>query len=292
MASDEKPEESKGRRKKDGWDMLQALSGVMLGAVGLYFTFTVNREQDRSRRYQTATQIMSSREQSEMTFRATMFGTLLDRLLSTVPPPEQQLTVLRLFEHNFHDAFNGRAFFDALEARAPDARNPQEFLRHLSALGAEVSSQEEGLVEAALGEPSPNLWLTTGSDTTVWLRGNGSGEHADSHQVDVALLAVEAYRARVRLTVLSGHDSSTAAPAEFWVEYFDTPFTDNRLLPDGHRLALMLKSTNPGERADGGRAQLKLVQFPAHYIVTGYRPSVEHVTEMLGEMRNGAARQH
>lgn len=288
MATDETKADDRARRRKDGWDILQALSGVMLGLVGLYFTFTVNREQDRSRRYQTATQLMSSREQSEMQFRATMFGTLLDRLLSSDRAPEQQLTVLRLFEHNFHDSFNGRAFFDALESRAGSARNRDEFLQHLSALGREVSFQQEGLVDAALGTSSPSLSLGEGAGTTVWIRADGYGDHADSHRVDITLLEVEPYRARVRLVVANGHNADEAEPNEFWVEYFDTPFTDNRLLPDGHRLALILKNAD----AASNRARLKLVRFPAHFIVTGYRPSVEHVTEMLGEMRAGGTRGH
>ena len=66
---------------------------------------------------------------------------------------------------------------------------------------------------------------------------------------------------------------------KFEVSYFDTPLTDNILLPDKHRFAITLKETNM--KADPHEATLNVFEFPADYVTTGYRPSISEANKML-----------
>ena len=68
---------------------------------------------------------------------------------------------------------------------------------------------------------------------------------------------------------------SADAQKRFWISFSDSPFSDNTILPDRHRLAFVLKS------ADSSGAVLKVIEFPAGYIIAGYRPSLDQLDPIL-----------
>ena len=65
----------------------------------------------------------------------------------------------------------------------------------------------------------------------------------------------------------------------FEVSFYDTPFKDNLLLPDGHRLAFLLKEVTPS--SEPRLARLKVIEFPADYVLSGYRPSLAELKRII-----------
>ena len=279
-------------KHKDRWDKAQVLATFFLGCVGLIFTYMVQNQQEENRKSQVetqeenrksqlATQIMSQREQSEMSFRGTMFQSILKELLTTGAGIEKRMTVLRLFQENFHDTFNGRAlvYFLADEAKRKKQR---VILSELIALGRQVSAAQESQVEASVGKKFESFWLNEGESETKSFGFDTGGVHQDSHEMTIKLNRVTETGAEVRIK-LPDKDSDDREGKRLEVSYFDTPFGDNKILPDHHRFAVVLKDTDLMHWPHS--AKLKVVEFPAHYVVNGYKPSVDRVEEMLQEMK-------
>lgn len=109
---------------------------LFLGVVGLIFTYVIDVQQEKNRSNQMAVQIMSQREQSEIDFRQKMFGVLVTELLDPKVDVRERVTRLKLFQHNFHDIFNGRALFDVLEkdARSLPKRERDDLIHDLVSL--------------------------------------------------------------------------------------------------------------------------------------------------------------
>ena len=125
---------------------------LFLGVVGLVFTYVLDVRQERNRKNQMAVQIMSQREQSEMDFRQKMFEVLVADLLNPKVDVRERVTRLKLFQHNFHDIFNGRALFDVLEKEAGNSPEQErdDLIHDLVSLAKEVTVAQELLVGAKL----------------------------------------------------------------------------------------------------------------------------------------------
>lgn len=314
-----KGEDAYGAKSKDFWDKIQVLGPAILGAAGVLITGMLNHHESEKREKEAAVQIMNQREQSDMGFRAKIFEVLLGRLLKN--DPAEQVAVLRVFQHNFHETFNGRGFFDGLArlalADSAGIAGRQSLLRELHSIARETSAQQERIVESNVHKEFPLFRVPVGdSATVVVLLGeeDSSGERSlqfavkvgcdlegesdrlnreHAHRVCVFLDSVypdtltggDSVRLGVRFDSAHVKGDSIEIPAarravaksrrHFSVSYFDTPFTDNSLLPDGHRLAIVLKGV------DSSGADLKVLEFPEDYIVSGYRPSAHLVREML-----------
>ncbi len=299
--------------KKDIWTKLQVLSTIFLSAVGLFFTFVHQNIQEQNRKWQAATQILSSREISEMEFRQRIFDTVLNKLLNSSRDIEERVTILRLFQHNFHDVFNGRAFFDVLKDEA-ETSGRSELVRELYSIGQEIAGIQESIVEANLkegeivkyrvyknGNPSPDsgsgfpeITLSEGDSVEINLVTVEHEAPADTHKIKIILKSVNSENAvDVNLTILSSHSQNAhntgknPEPIEFEVSHFDVPFTDNTILPDGHRISIMLKKACYWEHEYPGsphKATLKIIEFPVHYIISGYRPSLNHLQDIFDEL--------
>jgi len=144
----------------------QVAATVFLGAVGLIFTVIQNNQQEQNRKdqfdlqqrdqkAQLGLQIISQRELSEMDFRQKMFEVLVAELLDREVHVREWVTRLQLFQHNFHDIFNGRALFDGLEKEAmrlPSQEERDDIIHDLVSLAKEVTQAQELLVGAKLYE--------------------------------------------------------------------------------------------------------------------------------------------
>lgn len=256
----------------------QVIATASIGLAGLLFTL----QQEQNRKAQTAVELMSHREEAEIGFRKQMFDTMILGLLDNKRPVEERFTVLKIFQHNFHDLFNGRALFDVL---AEDAKvqlgntSPRyrDFIDHLVSLAKEVNRSQEQLV----GGDVRIFKLIKDSLYTISLDFKDE-EHAhskskESHIAYLRLDLVKENSVYVNLRLLDQDEMIDTSVDSFWVSYYDAPLTDNILLKDGHRFAIVLKEVNPNSK----EATLKLIHFPAHYVTTGYRPSIERVNEML-----------
>ena len=284
---------------KDIFDILSALGPALLALMGVIFTGMVNRHLDALHTESISTSMMTERESAELQFRKDMFKELLDRLLDDRTDLETRIAVFGLFEQNFHDSFNGRGLFDLLDRRvhAEASRKGVEVTRlrgELGSIAADVRKSEEDIVVAdAMGDPGMSdrkLALMTSypmrRDTTIAV---GNSVHLaisllgeDKHDVTVRLVRMDPDSgARVTLEFRE-RPGSVPEVGSFWVGYFDTPFADNTMLPEGHRLALMLES----RIGDGSMnsARIRLLEFPSDIVVSGYRPSLRYVRRMISEV--------
>jgi hypothetical protein len=76
---------------------------------------------------------------------------------------------------------------------------------------------------------------------------------------------------RIQGSVQHRSATSDVATVNFTVTWFDFPMTDNTLLADGNRFALVLSSVLSRE-IPLKNARLKIVWFPKHYFTPRERP--------------------
>ena len=270
-------------RKGEAARWAQVGATIFLGVVGLIFTHRTDAQQEENRKNQMAVEIMSQREQSEMDFRQKMFEVLVAELLNPKVDLHDRVTRLKLFQHNFHDIFNGRALFDVLEkeARKLPEHERDKVIKELVSLAKEVTVAQVLLVRA-----KPIVFKTrVGDSVVVHLEILQKGKHAQGendkrsneggHEIYVKLMKVTAYAIEVEVII----DTEKARKLKFEVSFFDAPLTDNTLLPDKHRFAITLKETNM--KVHPHEATFSVFEFPADYVTTGYRPSIREANEML-----------
>lgn len=279
-----------------GW--AQVSTTAFIGLVGVLFTLLTTHQQEKNRKTMMAVQLMSQREQAETSFRSEMFQTMLQGLLGPeTAAPTERLAILRLFQHNFHDMFNGRAFFDVLEKDSinvdPDDR--EKFIKDLTSLAREIGGLQENLIESLTEKRFKTFTLPVNANTTIDIpqRSDKDDKDGEHHRLWIRLDSVMKNRVRVFVDFDFHVPTDTAPPPDtmtfspdtvtFWVEYFDTPFTDNTLLMDGHRIAFILKYANTVVYPR--QAMFKVIEFPANFILSGYRPSVKYVDELFAEIK-------
>jgi len=275
----------------------QVAATVFLGVVGLIFTVIQNKQQEdnrqaqiqlqeQNRKAQLGLQLMSQRELSEMDFRQKMFEVLVNQILDPKVHVRERVTRLQLFQHNFHDIFNGRALFDGLEKEAmklPSQEERDDIIHDLVSLAKEVTRDQELLVGA---KPTEIKDIIEGESITVQLKFE-QNNHADSeeqehsdeneHKIKIKLIKVEARVVEVQVTI--DPESAESKPLGFDVSYFDAPLTDNTLLPDKHRFSITLKETNIIEYPY--KATLNVFEFPADFVTTGYRPTITEANKLI-----------
>ena len=298
----------------------QVAATVFLGVVGLIFTVIQNNQQEdnrkaqfllqqvnqkaqiqlqeQNRKAQLGLQLMSQRELSEMDFRQKMFEVLVNKLLDPKVDVRERVTRLQLFQHNFHDIFNGRALFNRLEKEAlklPKREDRDETIHNLVSLAKEITRDQELLVGA---KPTEIKDIIVGNSTIVNLKSDhdshepseeqapseepeNSHEHSEepenSHKIKIKLIKVRARSVEVQVTI--NHDTAEARTIQFDVSYFDAPLTDNTLLPDKHRFAITLKDTNINKHPY--KATLNVFEFPADFVTTGYRPMITEANKLI-----------
>lgn len=284
----EKTNRFKGWRKKvirffepvEEWG--QTISTLFLGIVGIIFTISNTKNLKENSNVMMATQLMSNREKSETDFRQTMFLPLINQVLDTSLLLEKRFTVFQIFQNNFNDLFNSRALFDVLDEAAKkmndtkDSVLANEIHERLISL-ARKTNQDQGLLIS--GNQIIKDSISEGkSFCTIF---DNKHDTKESHRVKITVDSVkkEYVMARVILN-LGSEDSITLNNGDaFKISYFDSPLTDNILLPDKHRIAVTLE--NIFQENGMYKAKLKIIHFPAEFITTGYRPSVKFVKDIL-----------
>jgi hypothetical protein len=277
-------------KKKDWWDKGDIIVKALLTFAGIWFTLNFNANQERNRQAQAATTLMAQREQNDMDFRQKMFSSAFEALLKDTVGFRTKLTRLQLLQDNFQAEFNARALFDELASQAA-GRGKAELISELISMARHASDMQTALVMASVPESE------AGVDTLMVERTVGKGDSVivqvrckaephrhphHEHDVKINIFSIpDTTEAKVKLTV-DGARFNHGHP--FGVTYFDMPFTDNTLLPDGHRIALILEDI-PAARDS---ATLRVIEFPAEYVLSGYRPSLARMNDLLEDRREGA----
>ncbi|HEV8284482.1 MAG TPA: hypothetical protein VGQ09_09235 [Chitinophagaceae bacterium] len=291
-------------KPKDKWEKLDIISKALLSLAGLAFTilFTSlqtktqkleNKRQEYNRRYETSAQLFNQREQSEMDFRQRIFDALLTKVMNHKIPICDRIAVLRLFQHNFHDIFNGRSFFDLLETEVTTNTHlcdsvKSKLVNDLVSIAREATGRQEAVIESnqekkVIYKVEPSTSCVKGTQFPIFIAKekdtinvelNCEGITGTQHVARVILDSILNENA-VQVQVKFKDDNEGLPP--FIVGYYDTPYTDNILLPDGHRFSLILKNVN----RDLKTAKFKILEFPHDLIIAGFRPSIKMVNKIM-----------
>ncbi|HTJ51896.1 MAG TPA: hypothetical protein VL443_20690 [Cyclobacteriaceae bacterium] len=263
----------------------QIISTVSIAIVGAVFTFYTNKrsteliaQQEKDRTSQMATQLMAQRENSETDFRQTMFPQLIKQILDDSLPLKQRVSVFELFENNFNDIFNSRSLYDALWNKA--VHNKDEKIKmDLIDLARYISAKQESQINQL--EYRKILFCLPGKDTIDYIfddETNTEKEHVQIHLVSIQENKISITMS-IRYNDERGRVININNADQFNVSYFDTPFSSNFMMPDGHRLALILEEIDYTHNPHSAR--LDIVHFPADYVTVGYRPSIRQVNEIV-----------
>ncbi len=191
-----------------------------------------------------------------MDFRQRIFDALLTRVMNHHIPICDRIAVLRLFQNNFHDIFNGRAFFDLLENEVTNDTRlcdsvKTKFIDDLVSIAREATSRQEAVIESNEEKQVAFPIVTIKEKATTNVEVNREGKIGTQHIATIfldSILNENAVRVQLKFK-----DDNDALPL-FIVGYYDTPYTDNILLPDGHRFSVCVRAS--GHRALGNYSAL------------------------------------
>jgi len=250
----------------------QIISTLSIAIVGGLFTLSNNHEQEKNRASQMATQLMAQRENSETDFRQTMFPQLIKQILDDSMPLQQRVSVFELFENNFNDIFNSRTLYDVLWNKA-DSVKDEKIKTDLIKLARYIGAKQESQIN--LQEHREILFLPD-KDSIKYT-------FDEEECVQIHLMSIQENKISITMTIKYNDDIGRIIKInngdQFNVSYFDTPFTNNFMLPDGHRLAIILEEID--YQHEPKSARLDLVHFPADYVTIGYRPSIQRLNEIV-----------
>lgn len=279
------------RRRPRRWSGI-TLAGLiaLLGSVG---TCVFNQEQEATRvaemekqERQSLYTLITQREQYALDFRAKSFQMLLDKLLDQRQDVSGKIAILRHFSLNFPGRINARVFFDMLAheiAKLPAKERPG-VEADLMSLAAGISNAEQEEVEAAAKKRFPTVWLEVGKPTTVILQGDEF--HKDLHEVTLRFHGVDTqeFPPSAAMDVSIVDEGDTVRTPVFGLSCFDTPAVDYTILPDGHRVSVVLKDAISRVGPPNQRVRVKVVQWPVHYVMDGDTPQGAEISEMVDEL--------
>ncbi len=275
----------------------QITATLAIGLAGILFTITNSSEQEKNRKNIMATQIMSDREKSETDFRQSMFRPLIEQVLNDKLSLENRFNVFQIFQSNFSDLFNSRPMYDILWKKAKQEIDSnknvdadRDIIKRLISLARMTNEKQEGLIGAHPKEKSEKKLAR--HDTLCWTytEKDGDGDEEGKEEIKIIVDSITADGIKIRMTAsffdLKEKDTSVIVANNgrpFGVSYFDSPFTDNTLMPDGDRIAVILEDLNPDDKPDS--ATIRIIHFPADFVTVGYRPSINKLNELIGNKK-------
>lgn len=300
---DEESKKAENKLKK-----LSAYGGiitpVVVAVLGIIFTLNNSIQEKRNRDNAMATQLMAERERAETDFRQLMFEPLIAQILNESSPLDKRMTTFKLFQNNFNDLFNSRALFDALADTAQklidkcDLVTGPRIMRELISLARETN-ESQGLLLGVNGSHLiiDSVWQGLTVDTFFIEEKDESRifikEPDTLHSIIIIIDSVKHDYIKVKIE-FPKENLKLNNGKEIKVSYFDSPLTDNILLPDGDRIAVVLVDLWEVEdplycRIDTStapkKAKIKIIHFPAGYVTAGYRPSINRVNDLINEAK-------
>ena len=264
-------------KKKDVWDIVQALSGPLIGlfaaiAVALFGFFGTKymeiwKEQETKSRL--LADIMSRREAAENELRKDMFKPIIESFLKADPDDfEDQVTSLEVLTYNFHESIDLSPLYKRLHTRISQCRDAVRREQCLGRLreAAEVIKYKQIITLEPQGRKhdftieNVNLQTKTGSLVTEEEL-NGVKR---SFEIFIDGFNPETKELKVRLyvtTVDEGGEpvAGSTVESKFPLGLFAFPSIDNTRLTHDQRVAIVLKTIEPPA------AVLTLIYFPGSY---------------------------
>lgn len=297
--------------------LLVPISVALVGTLGTQYlarqqaaqTAERDRLQGAETRDRLYVELQTSRERVESELRRSMFESVIRTFLrpESRDPPELVLA-LELLAYNFHEVIDLGPLFKHVEtivraAPSPDTR--EQYARRLERAASEVIDKQLAALKDASAIFYDDVFFDELEKHPEGVRlfksdeGNpddkGIIELAKTHdsrtfaQVDILWHDPANKELRVRLWVYRVSAAEIAkgevlAPVTevdivFKVGFFDFPMIDNTRLANGKRVALVMRSWDPG------RADVALAYFPGSRASLKEKPYYEDLVEQLKRER-------
>jgi hypothetical protein len=294
--------------------LLVPISVAFVGILGTYFLHSQQATEANSRLLQQAAEtrgrlyveLQTSREKADSDLRKSMFDTVITTFLKRESrEPAELILALELLAYNFHEVIDLGPLFKHVEAMLrpiqPETLREQ-YGKRLERAAAEVTDKQLAALKDAstiayddvffdlLDAHPEGIHVFDQSMNNV--DGNGGiiqlAETSDATtfaQVDVLGADEKNKELRIRLWVYHVPRTATTpekAPAivteidiDFKVGFYDFPMIDNTRLANGRRIAVVLRSWEPG------RAEIALAYFPGSRASLKEKPYYEELIEQL-----------
>lgn len=252
----------------------------------------------------TALTMLSEREQAESNLRATMFSNLItpvagpqkDREIS----PKREKLLVELLALNFHENFELKPLMEFVYKKLPpdEKKSLRSVARRITTRQI-ASLLKEGdeknrtdiqqLTFIELPQKPPRTKPEIEADNVnkqylTYLSSSGTGaplglylkkESPDGNwllDIHVSEPDPENENIGVDILVQSKSESSHSMKITFTLTPFDFPLTDNTLLADGNRFAMILDKIDINENTKLKTVMLRLIWFPKNYFTPRERP--------------------
>ncbi len=268
------------------WSQIGATA--LIGIAGIVFTISNSFNESSRQQNEMATQLMSSREKSETDFRQNIFKPLIDQVFNHSLPLETRFYEFELFQNNFNDLFNSRSLYDVLwdEAQkkstiknADSVKAGRSIMDKLIKLAKYTNAQQELLISHEIHD---TILTINGTFSPSFNDGNGD----ETIQLKLLMIDTSEFKKDVVITLRiecneKNHKEDRRIihinnGNSLSVSYFNSPLSDNFLMPDGDRIAVILEDVKGRDKAF-----IRIVHFPADYVTVGYRPSLSRVNELI-----------
>ncbi|VAX34208.1 hypothetical protein MNBD_NITROSPIRAE03-1748 [hydrothermal vent metagenome] len=301
MSNEKGPDTEKTERGKDTHTFLKVidtLAKVAAAAAIVGAALIANTYQSRM----TAITILTQREQAESELRATMFSNLigpiagLRRSDSEIPARREKLLV-ELLALNFNEHFEFKPLLEFVDKRLA-GEGAEEERRSLKSIARRVIDRQiasllkEGSLEDRtkvsrlfftdpprteeqksyfenLPEKSRGKYLGTffnrKSPDGNWIL-NLTATDPDAENKKVKILI------NLKSNIYDPDSGYEDIPMAFTLTPFDFPLTDNTLLADGNRFAVVLDNISADGKTGTRTVLLRLIWFPKNYFTPRKRP--------------------
>ncbi|NOZ25362.1 MAG: hypothetical protein GXO94_04630 [Nitrospirae bacterium] len=246
----------------------------------------------------TAVTILSQREQAESELRATMFSNLISPIAgprsdgSEIPAVREKLLV-ELLALNFNEHFEFKPLLEfvdkrlAAEGAAEERRSLKSIARRvidrqIASLLKEGSREDRTVVHRLLFTDPPRT-----EEQKSYIEASGgrlfgtffSGTSPDGNwTLNLTATGTDTEREGVKIQINLKSNMSAPGrdykdiPMDFTLTPFDFPLTDNTLLADGNRFAVVLDDMSVDEETGSRTVMLRLIWFPKNFFTPRERP--------------------
>ena len=274
------------------WSQIAATG--LIGVAGISFTVSNSINESKRQQKEMATDLMANREQSETLFRQSMFEPLIKKIFDDTSSLEKRFSVFELFQNNFHDLFDSRSLYDLIWNTAEtriiqykDSTNAKavailtetnKIKRRLLSLAKYTNAKQEALI--SISEEFLDTMLVCDSNRVEFYL---SDDKEELISIQLLTASVDTLTKDIPMILSIGCEGEGKPlkinnGKKIHLSYFDSPLSNNFMLPDGHRIAVILKDLIPPNLA-----LIRFAHFPSDYVTIGYRPSVVQVNELIDD---------
>jgi hypothetical protein len=301
------------RKNRDTWDKLAVIASLLLpisvAAVGFLGTQYLHRQQEAETKGRLYVELQTSREKADSDLRKSMFDTVISTFLKRESrEPAELILALELLAYNFHEVIDLGPLFKHVETmlRPVEPKELREqYTKRLERAAAEVTDKQLAALKGAGTIVSDDVFFeelkqhpegirlfkqTKGSEDDKGIIQLAETLKASTFaQVDVLGVNPTHKELRIRLwvyhipaTAIAQGEASVAVTEVdivFKVSFYDFPMIDNTRLEHGRRIAVVMRSWEPG------RADVALAYFPGSRASLKEKPYYEELIEQLQPQR-------